>query len=75
MRAIRALQKRVARIERATMPKPSPFVLAYGSFDQFVEREVLPGIEAGALDRANMIDVVAALRAWEQDGTWERAEL
>jgi len=73
VRAVRALQKRVARIERAAMPKPSPFVLAYGSFDQFVERQVLPGIEAGALDRADMIEVVSALRAWEQDGTWERA--
>lgn len=74
MRAVRALQKRVARIERAALPKPSPFVLAYGSFDQFVEREVLPGIEAGLLARDDMIEVVAALRAWEQDGTWERAE-
>jgi len=74
MRAVRALQKRVARIERAALPKPSPFVLAYCSFDQFVERQVLPFIEAGALDRADMIDVVSALRALELDGTWERAE-
>ena len=73
MRAVRALQKRVARIERAAMPQPSPFTLAYGSFDQFVERQILPAIEAGALDRADMVEVVAALRAWEQDGTWERA--
>jgi len=75
MRAVRALQKRVARIERAFAPQPSPFTLVYGSFDQFVEREILPGIEAGALDRGDMIDVVAALRCWEQDGTWERANL
>jgi len=34
---------------------------------------VLPGIEAGQLDRADMIDVVSALRRREQDGTWERA--
>ena len=72
MRAVRALQKRVARIERATMARPSPFTLAYGSFDQFVERAVLPGIEAGALDRVHMVDVVTALRSWEADGTWER---
>lgn len=74
MRAVRALQKRVARIERAAMPRPSPFVLTYGSFDQLVEREVLPYIEAGALHREDMIDVVAALRTWEQDGTWQQAE-
>lgn len=73
MRAVRALQKRVARIERASMPKLSPFVLAYGSFDQFVENKVLPGIEAGLLDRADMIDVVAALRSWELTGVWQHA--
>ena len=55
------------------MPRPSPFELLYGSFDQFVERKVLPGIEAGLLDRADMIDVVSALRSWEQDGTWQQA--
>jgi hypothetical protein len=63
----------LARIERAAMPKPSPFTVAYGSFDQFVEQQILPGIEAGALDRDDMVDVVTALRCWEQDGTWERA--
>jgi hypothetical protein len=74
MRAVRALQKRVARIERAALPKPSPFTLTYGSFDHFVECKVLPDIEAGLLDRNDMIEVVAALRNWEQDGTWQRAE-
>lgn len=74
MRAVRALQKRVMRIERAAMPRPSPFALAYGSFDQFVERQILPGIEAGALDKDDMVEVVAALRGWEHDGTWQRAE-
>ncbi len=56
------------------MPKPSPFTLAYGSFDQFVERQVLPGIEAGLLDREDMIEVVAALRAWEEEGVWQSAQ-
>ncbi len=68
------MQKRVLRIERAAMPRRSPFELAYGSFDQFVERQILPGIEEGALDRSDLVDVVAALRTWEQDGTWQRAE-
>lgn len=67
------MQKRVARIERAAMPKPSPFELLYGSFDQFVEQQILPGIEAGALDRDDMVDVVAALRSWESTGVWARA--
>jgi hypothetical protein len=74
MRAVRVLQKWVARIERAGMRQPSLFTLAYGSFDQFVEQQILPGIEAGALDPDDMIDVVAALRNWETDGTWQRAD-
>jgi hypothetical protein len=74
MRAVRALQKRVMRIERAAMPRPSPFVLAYGSFDQFVEQQILPGIEAGALHPEDIIEVVAALRSWEASGVWQRAD-
>lgn len=75
MRAVRALQKRVARIERAAMPNSSPFTVAYGSFDQFVECQILPGIQAGSLDPDDIVDDVAALRSWEQDGTWQRAEV
>lgn len=73
MRAVRALQKRVARIEAASMPQPSPFAQMYGSFDAFVEVEILPGIADGSLARDDVIEVVAALRAWETDGTWDRA--
>jgi hypothetical protein len=54
-------------------PQPSPIAMFYGSFDLFVELAMLPGIESGALSRPDMIDVVAALRAWENDGTWTRA--
>ena len=70
MAIIRALQKRVGRLERARKPRPSPFVLWYGSFDAWVEKEVLPGIATGALD-ADMIVIVAALRRWETDGIWQ----
>ena len=73
MGAVRALQRRVVKLENAAKPTPSPIVLFYGSFDLFVEVAILPGIESGALDRADMIDIVAALRAWEGDGTWTRA--
>lgn len=47
----------------------------FGSFDLFVEIAVLPEIEAGHISPADMIDVVAALRRWEEDGTWERAHV
>lgn len=71
MAGIRALQKRLGKLEDARKPRPSPFTVWYGSFDAWVESEVLPGIEGGALDATGMIEVVAALRAWEDDGTWE----
>lgn len=70
MAGIRALQKRLVKLEDAGKPRPSPFAVLYGSFDAWVEREVLPGIESGALDQRDMIEVVACLRRWERDGTW-----
>ncbi|MFC0204754.1 hypothetical protein [Novosphingobium soli] len=73
MRAVRALQKRVVKLEHAAQPRPSLLAVMYGSFDAFVEIELLPDTKSGALDRADMIDVVAALRACETDGTWHRA--
>ena len=73
MGAVRALSRRVAKMEREGKPGPSPFVVMFGSFDLFVEIAVLPEIEAGHLSRADMVDVVAALRSWEEDGTWSRA--
>ena len=68
--ALRALQKRLGKLEDAGKPRPFPFTVLFGSFDRWVEREVLPGIQSGALDRRDMVAVVAALRAWEHDGTW-----
>jgi hypothetical protein len=72
MAGIRALQKRMARLEDAGKPKPSLISIWFGSFDAWVEREVLPGVESGALDSEDMVEVVAALRRWEHDGTWEQ---
>lgn len=65
MAGIRALQKRMAKLEDVGRPKPSPIALWYGSFDAWVEREVLPGVEGGALSADDMVEVVAALRSWE----------
>lgn len=73
MGAVRALQRRVARLERADKPRPSPFVMWFGSFDAWVERHVLPDIENGLLDCADIVVVIAALRTWESDATWDRA--
>lgn len=70
MAGIRTLQKRLVKLDGAGKPRPSPFTLLFGSFDAWVEREVLPGIQNGALDQRDMVAVVAALRRWEADGTW-----
>lgn len=69
MAGTRALQKRAGKLEKADMSTPSPFVRWFGSFDAWVEGEVLPGVEGGALAANDMVAVVAALRRWEQDGT------
>jgi hypothetical protein len=71
--SLRALQRRVQRLETGAKPRPSPFTVWFGSFDAWVEKEVLPGMESGALDADDMIVVVAALRSWEEGGVWALA--
>lgn len=44
-----------------------------GVTSAWVEKEILPGIEGGALEGADIIVVVAALRAWEDGGAWDIA--
>jgi hypothetical protein len=70
MVAVRALQRRVVKLEQARKPRPSPFVRWYGSFDAFVVPAIWPGIRAGTLSEGDMLDIVEALRCWEGDGTW-----
>jgi hypothetical protein len=67
-----ALQQRLARWEDAGKPKPSLIAVWYGSFGAWVEQAVLPGVESGALAADDMVEIVAALRRWETDGTWGR---
>ena len=74
MVAVRALHRRVVRLEQAAKPRPSPFVLVYGSFDNFVTKAIWPGIRDGSLAEGDMYDIVQALRLWETDGTWDRAQ-
>ncbi len=71
--SLRALQRRVQRLETGAKPRPSPFTLWFGSFDAWVEEQVLPGIESGALEADDMIAVVASLRAWETFGLLRNA--
>lgn len=71
MRAVRALAKRVTRLEQDNKPRPSPIVIAFGSFDKFVN-VIAPGYLDGTYDQRDMIAVIGALKAWETDGTWQR---
>jgi hypothetical protein len=64
-----SVSPQLPRCEAATFP----LGILFGSFDLFVEIAILPAIESGALARHDMIDIVAALRRWETDGTWQRA--
>lgn len=79
--SLRALQRRVAKLENVRKPRPSPFTIWFGSIDAFVDKFILPGIQSGLFDPMEMIDIVAALRGWEGDGhyaawahdrVWER---
>jgi hypothetical protein len=73
MTAVRALQRRVVKLEAAVKPRPSPFVRWYGSFDEFVVTAIWPGVRAGTLAEGDMLDIIEALCRWETDGTWDRA--
>lgn len=68
MAGIRALQRRVAKLEKADKPKPSPFTLLYGSFDAFVD-EGYAEVNAGKLDK-EFLAILDILRGWETGGVW-----
>lgn len=66
--SLRALQRRTAKLEKARKPRPSPFVMFYGSWDAFVGG-VYAEVNAGTLD-SEFLDVVDALRVWDAAGVW-----
>lgn len=68
--SFRNLQRRVAKLEKGEKPRPSPFTIWFGSFDAWVESQILPGIESGVQEGEDIVVIVAALRAWETDGAW-----
>ncbi|WP_323801186.1 hypothetical protein [Parasphingorhabdus sp.] len=69
----RALQRRVEKLETVRKPRPSPFVIWFGSLDAFVDTFLVPGIQSGLFDPFELIDIVAAIRRWEKDCAWELA--
>ena len=68
MAGIRALQRRVAKLETARKPRPSPIVIMCGSFDVFADAtyaEVMAGRLAG-----EFLPILDILRGWEAGGVW-----
>lgn len=71
MSGLRALQRRVAKLETARKPRPSLIVIWCGSFEAFADAtyaEVMAGTLAG-----DFLLILDHLRDWESDGTWDRA--
>lgn len=71
MAGIRALQRRVAKLETARKPRPSPIVIMCGSFDAFADAtyaEVMAGKLAG-----DFLHILDHLREWDEGGVWALA--
>lgn len=71
MSGIRALQRRVAKLEIARKPRPSPIVIMCGSFDEFADAtyaEVMAGKLAG-----DFLHILDHLREWDEGMVWALA--
>jgi len=66
--SLRTLQRRVAKLEKGAKPRPSPFVIFYGSFDAFADAAYAE-LEAGRLD-GQYLHIIDALRTWDEGGVW-----
>ena len=66
--SLRTLQRRMAKLEKGAKPRPSPFVVLYGSFDAFVDAGYAE-VNAGAVG-ADFLEILDILRSWESGGVW-----
>jgi len=69
--SLRTLQRRVAKIEKGRKPRPSPFVILCGSFEEFADAtyaEVMAGTLAG-----DFLLILDHLREWDEGGVWALA--
>jgi hypothetical protein len=69
--SLRTLQRRVAKIEKGRKPRPSPFVILCGSFDEFADASYAE-VEAGKL-AGEFLHILDALRAWDEGQVWALA--
>lgn len=68
MSGIRALQRRVKRIESARKPRPSPIAVICGSFEDFADA-AYAGVEAGRV-AGEFLPILDILRDWDAGGVW-----
>lgn len=66
MTAVRGMLARVAKLEAARRPRPSPFADAFGSFDAF-RAKVLADMESGTLGTDFPLP---ELESWERNEVW-----
>ena len=71
MVAVRALQRRVVKLEKVCQPRSSPFTIWFGSIENFVDTIIIPAIQSELVDKGDMVDIVAAIRSWEADGAYD----
>ncbi|MDB5704720.1 MAG: hypothetical protein JWN66_1836 [Sphingomonas bacterium] len=60
-------------MEEARKPRPSPIVVMFGSFDNFVAVMFQPAWDNGMMEQGDILDLVDVFRRWETDGTWAEA--
>lgn len=71
MAGLRALQRRVTKLETVRKPRPSPIVIMCGSLDEFADAtyaEVMAGKLAG-----DFLHILYHLREWDEGGVWALA--
>ncbi len=66
--SLRALQRRVKRMETDQMPRSSPIVVMCGSFDAFADATYAK-VVAGKLD-GQFLHILDTLRAWDEGRVW-----
>ena len=69
MSTVRAMLERVRKLEAARALPRSPIEVCWGSFGAF-EDQTLALIDAGKLDRGDMLAVLTALRRFHADRVW-----
>ncbi|NEX44604.1 hypothetical protein [Pseudotabrizicola algicola] len=70
MASAQALLKRVAKLEAARNPRPSPIAAIYGSTEAFAA-ECMAEVEAGKLCGTDMPVLLDCLRRWDSEGSWD----